>query len=92
MVQQLRHIAQQRQVNSHAFLKGRGLLPRANCVLHCENLQMPSLDACASCASLGTLALTKDGSGEREGGRERGEREGVNDTGELTKIADTNAP
>ena len=39
---------------------------------------MPSLDACAS---LGALALTKDGRLKR-----------VKDTGELTKMADTNAP
>ena len=40
--------------------------------------RMPSLDARAS---LGTLALNKDGSSKR-----------VKDTGELTKMADTNAP
>ena len=34
-----------------------------------------------ACASLGTLALTKDGSQKR-----------IKDTGELTKIVDTNAP
>ena len=39
---------------------------------------MPSPD---TCASLGTLALTKDGSQKR-----------VKDTGELTKMVDTNTP
>ena len=54
-----------RQVNSRASLKGRGLLPRANCVRDWENVQgllTWNGGVADAQASLGTLALTKDGS------------------------------